>query len=250
MLSNKLKPEHEFELIRLGKNNDGGYLIEKKSAENTKNLISFGLGDDWSFEKDFKKFNKEINISCYDHTINKNYWLVYLWHNVGRLIFFKITLKKFLNQIKKYFDYKKFFSSNRIKHFQCALGIGDLNNAISILEASKNLKNIYLKIDVEGAEYRALKDIIRLQDKIEGLVIEFHSIDLHMDKIIDFVENFKLKIVHIHANNADFVHNNTPAMIEVTFAKNPIKINDMPSIPHKLDQICEPTRRDISLIFN
>jgi len=50
--------------------------------------------------------------------------------------------------------------------------------------------------------------------------------------------------------NADFVHNNTLAMIKVTFANNPIKINDLPSIPHKPNQICEQTRRDISLIFN
>lgn len=250
MLPFILKPENTFELIRLGKNNDGGYLIEKKTAEKTKNLISFGLADDWSFEKEFKKFNKDINIKCYDHTVNNRYWSVYLWHNIGRLIFFKISIKKFLEQIKKFFDYKRFFSSNRVLHFERALGVGDLNNAISVLQASDNLENIFLKIDVEGAEYRALEDIIIIQDRLEGLVIEFHNIDIFMDKIINFVKNFKLKIVHIHANNADFVHKNIPSMIEVTFAKNPKKIKELPSIPHKLDQICEPTRRDINLIFD
>ena len=40
-----------------------------------------------------------------------------------------------------------------------------------------------------------------------------------MSSILDFIKKFNLDIVHIHANNADFVYNNTPAMIEVTFAK-------------------------------
>lgn len=250
MLSNLLKPKHTYELIRLGNDNDGGYLIDKESAKKNKNLVSFGLGNDWSFEKDFKKFNPEITITCYDHTINKDYWSVYLWHNFGRLIFLKISFKKFLMQIKKYLDYKKFFSEKSINHFERALGIGDLNNAINIMDATNNLDNILLKIDVEGAEYRALDDIIKIQDRLVALVIEFHNIDIHMNKILDFVKKFKLDIVHIHANNADFVYNKMPAMIEMTFSKNPKKIKDLPSIPHELDQICEPTRRDIELVFD
>jgi hypothetical protein len=250
MLPNLLKPKHTFDLIRLGQNNDGGYLIERKCVQKSKNLVSFGLGNDWSFEKDFKKFNPETTITCYDHTVNKDYWSVYLWHNLGRLIFLKISFKKFLNQIKKYLDYKKFFSEKNINHFERALGVGDLNNVINIIDATNNLDNVLLKIDVEGAEYRALDDIIKIQDRLAGLVIEFHNIDIHMVKILDFLKKFNLDIVHIHANNADFVYNKMPAMIEVTFSKNPKKIKDSPSIPHELDQICEPTRRDIELIFD
>ena len=61
---------------------------------------------------------------------------------------------------------------------------------------------------------------------------------------------FRSDIVHIHANNADFVYNKMPAMIEVTFSKNPKITRDLPTIPHELDQICELTRRDIELLFD
>ena len=250
MLSILLKPKHTYDLIRLGQDNDGGYLLEKQSAKKTKNLVSFGLADDWSFEKDFKKFNPNTSITCYDHTVNKSYWSVYLWHNIGRLIFFKISFKKFLQQLKKYLDYKKFFSEKNIQHLERALGVGDLNNAIDIIEATEGLDNITLKIDVEGAEYRALDDIVKIQDKLESLIIEFHSIDVHMNSILDFIKKFNLDIVHIHANNADFVYNKMPAMIEVTFSKNPKITRDLPTIPHELDQICELTRRDIELLFD
>jgi len=123
MLSTLLKPKHTYDLIRLGQDNDGGYLLEKESAQKTKHLVSFGLADDWSFEKEFKKFNPDATIVCYDHTVNKSYWSVYLWHNIGRLIFLKISFKKFIDQLKKYSDYKKFFSQKNIKHFSVLWGL-------------------------------------------------------------------------------------------------------------------------------
>ena len=53
MFSKVLKHKHLYDLIRLGRNNDGGYLVEKNSLKVSKALISFGLSFDWSFEKDF-----------------------------------------------------------------------------------------------------------------------------------------------------------------------------------------------------
>ena len=69
MLPKELKPKHCYNLVRLGKDNDGGYLVEKDSLLNSESLISFGINLDWSFEKDFFKL-KERPIHCYDHTIN------------------------------------------------------------------------------------------------------------------------------------------------------------------------------------
>ena len=77
------------------------------------------------------------------------------------------------------------------------------NSLNSILIDYKNLihKPLFLKIDIEGSEYRILDDLIRYQDKITGLVIEFHNIDLHIEKILNFLKNFKLNLVHIHGQN-------------------------------------------------
>ena len=68
MLPKIFKPKNEYDLIRLGKNNDGGYLIEKDSLTIAKSLISFGLSYDWSFEKHFYKI-KKCPIHCYDPTV-------------------------------------------------------------------------------------------------------------------------------------------------------------------------------------
>ena len=49
------KPKKEYELTRLGKKNDGGYLVGIQTVKESQYLISFGIRDDWSFEKDFLK---------------------------------------------------------------------------------------------------------------------------------------------------------------------------------------------------
>ena len=53
MLPKILKPKGSYDLIRLGKNNDGGYLVEFKSIEKTKALVSMGIEKNWRFEEDF-----------------------------------------------------------------------------------------------------------------------------------------------------------------------------------------------------
>ena len=51
-------------------------------------------------------------------------------------------------------------------------------------------------------EYRILEDILEFD--FLSIIIEFTHTDLHMDKIIDFIERLKdYKIIHIHGNNFD-----------------------------------------------
>ena len=53
MLPKEFKPKASYELIRLGKDNDGGYLVELNSIKQSKSLIAMGMGRDCSFENDF-----------------------------------------------------------------------------------------------------------------------------------------------------------------------------------------------------
>ena len=59
------KPDKEYRLIRLGKKNDGGYLVGIQTVNASTHLISLGIRDDWSFEKDFLKQN-HIDSVCID----------------------------------------------------------------------------------------------------------------------------------------------------------------------------------------
>ncbi len=55
-----LCPQHKCEIVRLGRENDGGYSVPKNSLQNSKVVLGFGLSDDWSFEEDFQKNSKTL----------------------------------------------------------------------------------------------------------------------------------------------------------------------------------------------
>jgi len=53
ILPNMLKHKQCEDLIRVGSDNDGGYLISVSDLKKTEALLSFGLDVDWNFEKMF-----------------------------------------------------------------------------------------------------------------------------------------------------------------------------------------------------
>jgi hypothetical protein len=81
------------------------------------------------------------------------------------------------------------------------VGIG--RNKVIFSELINRIKSytVFLKIDLEGSEYRILDDILMHQDKISGLVIEFHNVDLHKDLISNFIKKFSLSLSHMHGQN-------------------------------------------------
>ena len=71
----KFKPIYidNKELMRIGSIYDGGYVVPYKAIIETSKLISFGINDNWDFEKDFSKISL-ANIIAYDHSIDSNFW--------------------------------------------------------------------------------------------------------------------------------------------------------------------------------
>lgn len=256
MLPKIFKPVNEYDLIRLGKNNDGGYLVEKESLAEAKSLISFGIAFDWSFEKHFLKI-KNCPIHCYDPFIK--YSNIKKFSRKSLIDLFKIKnlfnkrlLKETINNIFLYNDYKKFFSKE-VVHYESSIGVG--NNKVDFSETIKKINSypIFLKIDIEGSEYRILDDLINYQDKISGLVIEFHNIDLHKDIISNFIKKFSLSLCHIHGQNplgSNYLDsNNDPIQIEMTFSKSKNILSPKPKIPHPLDQPADFRFQDVELNF-
>jgi hypothetical protein len=131
------------------------------------------------------------------------------------------------------------------------------NQQITIKKILSKRKNVLLKVDIEGAEYKILKDILSNFKKINCLIIEFHSVRENLDKIYNFVDKIKnLKLIHIHGNNINKLDSSGyPYALELTFVnskkikyknkknlkKYPIANIDYPSVKRN---------EDINLIFN
>ena len=110
---------------------------------------------------------------------------------------------------------------------------------------------MFLKIDIDGSEYRILEELVELQNHFSALIIEFHDVDLNLKKISDFIEKFKLILTHIHPNNYGFLsHDNLPTVIECTFEREPEIIAGEITLPNKFDQPNDPSKKDYNLTFD
>ena len=255
------RPEKESNFVRLGRNNDGGYIVPVDAAKDSNLLLSFGLDDDWSFEKDFYEINHNQIIVC-DASVNFNYWIKKFIKNIVNIFRFKITLSKFVKDLITFFKFYSFFLKKEKTHLKKFLVSEkflmdsiDKNQRITLRELieKKQSQRILVKIDIEGNEYRVLDELIEFQEYFTSLVIEFHNCDLFYEKIEKFVKNFKLDLVHIHVNNfGDIRKDNFPTVIEMTFSKNIYNKNrkDNFEFPNKkLDQPNDPNKKDLEVKF-
>ena len=210
-------------LIRLGRNCDGGYIIDKRVIKKTSAVITCGLEAEWSFEKEFQKYNRDCKIIAFDHTVDKKFWINrFLKDLISLLLLRKIRLNQF-RELFKYFEYLNFFAGKNKHYLKKIVLKKKRNNQTTITEAIGNEKNIVLKIDIEGDEYKILNEIIVNLKKINLLVIEFHDLKNNLKKVKDFIKKSKLKNIHINANNYSMVYKNgLPQVIEMTMI-NPKK---------------------------
>ena len=74
MLPNIFKPIYtqDSSLVRIGSLEDGGYILTKELVKNTKHLISFGISDNFDFEKHLKE--KKLTLADVTQEIIKEYY--------------------------------------------------------------------------------------------------------------------------------------------------------------------------------
>jgi hypothetical protein len=254
MLPKQFKPNHLYELIRLGKNNDGGYLAGKNSVLNSSTLISFGINDDCSFEKEFKNLHN-IDVLCFDHAVGAGFWFKKFRRALRKSLKGEIKLLKdfFINIFNYKFLFNRsgsfFYKQRIVGKDENSLLLGEIN--IKKIINNNNLKkNLFLKIDIEGHEYEILDDIISFSSYMNGLIIEFHDVDLNLNKIITFINSIDLKLIHIHPNNSINYRNNIPPCLEFSFERNPIIVSNDVDFPHNLDQKNDKRNDDLKLNFS
>jgi hypothetical protein len=234
------------DLIRIGRKNDGGYLVSQSDISMSDVLISLGIGHDWSFEENFAD-KKNIEVFAYDASINQKYFFKEFIKSVLLLKNPKITI----HYLRLFLNYKKFFTQPQNHHVRKFVGLNTKDNNYCTLSSvldDKKYKNCFLKIDIEGSEYRLLNTLILNQDKISGLVIELHECDLHINVIKTFIQNFNLKLVHIHANNYAPIRldDSLPLTLELTFSKY-CKVLNETCLPHKFDMPNDKNKPEINL---
>ena len=230
-----LRPLKGANLVRMGRDNDGGYLVDKRSITSSEFLLGFGIYDDWSFEKDFTKC-VDVPVVAFDASVGQNFFLKKLRVALSR------GSRKSVYWFRTWVDYLQFFKG-RNKHIKKFIGEDEKDHHVSVNTIAKEIvppdvENVFFKIDIEGSEYQILDQLIAMSDRITGLVIEFHEVDINIDKIESFVCKFPLNLCHMHCNNyAPLTESSIPPSIEATFTKFDLEDDYIENLPSPLARI-------------
>ena len=171
----------EGELVRVGGNNDGGYVMSE-AALNGSVAYSFGINDDVAWDRDMVEYGYDIYM--YDHTISA-----------------------LPEECEQFHFARKGISAG-------AISVGPLFTLEDLLRENGHIgiKHMVLKMDVEGAEWGFLHSISSdVLQQFDQIVFELHEL-LRIEKQEEILAalrkiNATHQLVHIHANNYSNVVN-------------------------------------------
>ena len=219
----RIKPINtQFELIRIGGQGDGGYLVPD-DLDGIRTCFSPGVSDTANFELELA----QAGINCYlaDYSVEKS----------------PIEHPNF--------DFKKkFIGTIKDEVFMTLEGW--------IIEKGTQEADSILQMDIEGAEYFAiLTTPLSVIKKFRIIVIEFHDMNNLLDpKVFPYISATfdKLRqdfsVVHIHPNNASDAINfqgiNLWPTMEFTFLRKDriVTSTNRSDFPHKLDADNAPNK--------
>lgn len=267
-----LNPIKLENLIRIGKQNDGGYVIREQDIYATDVLVSLGVSFDWSFEKDFLIRNNKIKIKTFDGSTGFKYFKF----NIKTR--FKAYLKNrdrksFNNLIKRvrlalnFAVFFKFNLSSKVIHTEKFVGKNSCNfnyfeknygykpEFIDLKEIlNKSLKNVFLSIDIEGSEYDLLDELCEYSNNLTALNIEFHNVNQNLKTIEKFISNLNMQLIHTHVNNFGPIVDEMPTVLELSFSnmknqKNKSQHSLVSQLPTEIDQPNNPSEKDFFVNF-
>lgn len=244
-----IRPQIVGVMQRIGSKNDGGYVIPKK-IKKVGTIVSFGLGDDWSFEKELLKLGIVKKFVFYDHTVSTKGLITRLKSRITKrgfsfsaLSFRMLILVRYIVdfKIKKYSHIAKKITASENNFLETnLLAVSD-----SVLD-----NEFILKIDIEGSEYLVIDQLCSITQRVPLLIIEFHDTETNQTYFEQSLKKLLqwYVICHVHANNYELLgKNGIPQALEITFGRKdiyqgdlftgslPIADLDSPSCAHRPD---------------
>ncbi|MDR1952196.1 MAG: FkbM family methyltransferase [Elusimicrobiota bacterium] len=229
------------DLIRLGKNWDGGYVVSQRQIDKTDILLSFGINKIDSFEEDFLKI-KKVKLYAFNGAVSSGIIkqlrrnaielfreaIVYFFKGYARkakerfvhgrrdvkiMNYFTKFLKpsknySFINKFLNQFDDERFISFDNI-----------FNQILPPPHEIKDL-SIFVKMNIEGLEFDALSDMIPFFNKVNGLIVKFPYFIIKQKRFENIMDTFcqHFYITHICMIKCMVVDDlELPQELEITF---------------------------------
>lgn len=274
------KPKFLDDLVRVGRAFDGGYVVNERSIRSSQYLLSFGVSDDWSFEAEFLHRKPNLKALCFDHSVSKRilfdkmldalnevfsvrFLLLVLSLNIRGV---RRRLSDLKHRTKIYYGFCLYLKNENVRF--CSKGISSeksqsfvtLDDAFQMISREGlPAGSVFIKMDIEQSEFRVLPDVLKFGEYINGMVVEFHDLDILWAKFSEVMNELKahFEITHMHGNNYDGLipNSTTPKVLEITFLKkglmgeeHPARQNVAYPIPG-LDRPNNPSAEDYRLDF-
>lgn len=218
-----LAPAQVNSLVRVGSDGDGGYVVPEDLLRQADVLISMGVGANWEFEKGVRALNPSILIHAYDHTVSARTFTRQYFLEIAAFLLGKVTFARVRHRRRRLIDYRRFFGA-QATHFVMRIHDRPDPHSVDIAAVFERAGrgSIFVKMDIEGSEYRVLEGVLAHSDRILGLVIEFHDTG-PLRPVFERSAELLLRhyeIVHVHANNFSPVYRDgLPEVLEITFAR-------------------------------
>lgn len=230
----RLRPFECDDLERVGSAwGDGGYVVSRRSIDAADALLSLGIGDDVTFDAEFRRRRPQATIIGCDHTIDhgkiaSRYWRdrarSWMWPLVGATA----RGRRHGRRAEKMAGFGRLYTGRdaRAVHLplEVATAPGPGRVTIDELVARAELspsRRAFVKMDIEGAEYGTLAAVAAHAACFTGLAVEFHDLDRRGEELAACLDLLApgFVLVHVHGNNCasygegiDF-----PTVVEGTF---------------------------------
>jgi hypothetical protein len=213
------RPVAVDDLIRLGRDNDGGYVVSRASVTAATTLVAMGINDDWSFEQDCTRLNPRIRVVGVDGSVSAE-----VFRGLARAAVLRAA--GHLARLQRWFmidrwresrrwaglarGFAEFFDGRRHSFHQKFMSDVDTDDRMTWrtlcrLEPAIGSDEtvLFVKLDIERDEYRVLPDVLSDADSISGMVIEFHDCDAAWATFAELMDRLqeRFAVVHVHGNN-------------------------------------------------
>lgn len=245
ILPQQFRPFLNENLVRLGADGDGGYVVDRRSIETAEFLVSGGIDVDWSFEEAFLAVNS-VPLYAFDASVSGE-----IFSQKAR------SVRRPFSRTRDYQDigqkFIQFFAGSN-QHIGKFIGHPVKQTHIDIdgivLEYLSHTQRGFFKLDIEGSEYEILDQLASVSSRLTGLAIEFHALHENLMRVIAFIEKTTLKICHIHINNWEpLSRSGVPKVIELSFSPFCGPAHASHALPFHLDKPCCRLAPDFRLGF-
>lgn len=173
-----------FPKIRLWKDGDGGYIICDNLIYDC--FLSWGIGDDISFEEDFLEKYPHIQCHAFDWSIEAppswfiryinrhELFILILWRYIPKV--FSAYIRKIDKLASKFFYRFHPYTKKGFIFYKKYIGSQESDKYTHLHSFFKTHKDIMIKMDIEWGEFEWFDSLNSEQlCRIQQLVIEFHT---------------------------------------------------------------------------